>query len=116
MRLIPTAEQWAKWSLPSKLTAIGAYTGGIALVAAVFFYIFPREAQYSGRDEPELQPADFRLRITVASYSMTEQNLAKAPKVVSSKARIADLRMCYDLILVENIDRTVILPKNWTGG
>ena len=35
MRLLPTKRQWKNWSLPSKLTAIGAYAGILALVLTV---------------------------------------------------------------------------------
>ncbi len=31
IKLIPSIKQWKSWSLPSKLTAIGAYAGVIAL-------------------------------------------------------------------------------------
>lgn len=40
MELIPTRKQWKKWSLPSKLTAIGAYVGIIALVVTIVFEIY----------------------------------------------------------------------------
>ena len=40
MRLIPTRQQWHDWTLPSKLSAIGAYVGIVALVAALGFYAF----------------------------------------------------------------------------
>ncbi len=39
MRLIPTRKQWNEWSLPSKLTAIGAYVGIIGLVLGVVFFV-----------------------------------------------------------------------------
>lgn len=42
MRLIPTRQQWQNWTLPSQLTAIGAYLAVIAIVAGVAFYLFPR--------------------------------------------------------------------------
>ena len=31
MHLVPSVDQWRRWSLPSKLTAVGAYVGIIAL-------------------------------------------------------------------------------------
>jgi hypothetical protein len=32
--LLPTRKQWSRWSLPSKLTAIGAYVGIAGLIIA----------------------------------------------------------------------------------
>ena len=37
-RLFPTLAQWRKWSLPSKLTAIGAYIGIVSLLFAGYTY------------------------------------------------------------------------------
>lgn len=37
--MIPTKKQWRGWSLPSKLTAVGAYVGIIALVISVLFLL-----------------------------------------------------------------------------
>lgn len=36
MYLIPTKEQWRRWSLPSKLTAIGAY---LAIVMFILYFV-----------------------------------------------------------------------------
>lgn len=40
-RLIPTRKQWDSWSLPSKLTCIGAYVGVVALVVTVVLAFWP---------------------------------------------------------------------------
>ena len=42
MRLwfVPKKEQWRNWSLPSKLTLVGAYVGVIALVFAIYSYYY----------------------------------------------------------------------------
>jgi hypothetical protein len=43
--LLPTKQQWRRWSLPSKLTLIGACVGVIALLFSVYSFYF------SGNDE-----------------------------------------------------------------
>ena len=42
---MPTKQQWRKWSLPSKLTLIGAYVGVIALLFSAYTFYF------SGKNE-----------------------------------------------------------------
>lgn len=42
MILIPTSRQWRKWSLPSKLTAVGCYLAVLAILLTVVFYVWPR--------------------------------------------------------------------------
>ncbi|HXJ56953.1 MAG TPA: hypothetical protein VNU68_09835 [Verrucomicrobiae bacterium] len=39
--LIPTKTQWREWSLPSKLTCIGAYLGVLSIVLTVVFFAWP---------------------------------------------------------------------------
>ncbi|MEM5297269.1 hypothetical protein VSR82_23425 [Burkholderia sp. JPY481] len=39
--LIPTKEQWDKWSLPSKLTFVGTFVGVLSLLLAVLFFLWP---------------------------------------------------------------------------
>ncbi len=41
MFLLPTRKQWQKWSLPSRLTAIGTFIGLISLIFAFFSYLHP---------------------------------------------------------------------------
>lgn len=41
LQLFPGKQQWAKWSLPSKLTAIGTLVGIISLSFALIAYLFP---------------------------------------------------------------------------
>ncbi|OOE39225.1 hypothetical protein BZG06_15825 [Salinivibrio kushneri] len=47
--MIPTRNQWEKWSLPSKLTAVGAYVGLISLIISLISFNFPS----SSAPEPE---------------------------------------------------------------
>lgn len=39
---IPTRKQWRKWTLPSKLTAIGAYVGVFALLLYILSLVWPK--------------------------------------------------------------------------
>jgi hypothetical protein len=49
MQLLPSRNQWRNWSLPSKLTALGAYIGimGILLTVAIFAIETYREERVS---------------------------------------------------------------------
>ena len=38
LRLLPTRTQWKRWSLPSKLTCVGAYAGVLSIV---LFFVWP---------------------------------------------------------------------------
>lgn len=49
--MIPTKKQWSKWSLPSKLTAIGAYVGVLGLILAALTFL-PRKNQILYVDKP----------------------------------------------------------------
>src|SRR5713101_6224229 len=40
--MFPSKRQWAKWSLPAKLSAVGAYVGTLSVALTVVFYYFPR--------------------------------------------------------------------------
>lgn len=41
LKIFPSKDQWDKWSLPSKLTAIGTLVGCISLVIAIIAYTYP---------------------------------------------------------------------------
>ena len=88
MKLIPTRQQWRNWTLPSKLTAIGAYLGAIAIVAGVAFYLFPRRtgpavvqtthitATSSGPFSPAITAEGSNSNVSV-SYSFKSDELGK---------------------------------------
>jgi hypothetical protein len=38
---VPSRQQWRQWSLPSKLTALGAYIGVIGVVLSALFFALP---------------------------------------------------------------------------
>ena len=44
MFLMPTKAQWRSWSLPNKLTCLGAYVGILAILLACAFYLWPRSS------------------------------------------------------------------------
>jgi hypothetical protein len=44
--LIPTRQQWKRWSLPNKLTCVGAYAGVLTII--LFFFAWPRHSQKGG--------------------------------------------------------------------
>lgn len=39
--MLPSKQQWLSWSLPSKLTLIGTYTGIAALILSIIFFVYP---------------------------------------------------------------------------
>ena len=53
MWLVPSRAQWASWSLPSKLTAIGAFAGIIGIPLAIA--LFAISAWTQGRDAARAQ-------------------------------------------------------------
>jgi hypothetical protein len=66
MWLIPSRQQWNRWSLPSKLTAVGAYLGIAGILLAIgtlltpFFFV-PRRASLAA--ELHLMIGGYRIRI-----------------------------------------------------
>ena len=48
-RLFPTKRQWQKWSLPARLTAIGAYAGILGIILSTVFFL-------SSTRNPDPQP------------------------------------------------------------
>ncbi len=45
MWFLPSRDQWRKWSLPSKLTAIGAYVGIVSIPLAIALFALPIHLQ-----------------------------------------------------------------------
>lgn len=41
LSLIPSRAQWKRWSLPSRLTCLGAYLGAASLLLAIVFFVWP---------------------------------------------------------------------------
>lgn len=44
-RIFPTRSQWSKWTLPSKLTCIGAYVGIVSLIISSLIIIWPSSSK-----------------------------------------------------------------------
>ena len=64
--MLPSKQQWKRWSLPSKLTAVGAYVGILALALSVLFFV--------------ISPQD-RGRITTQSSSLgTDKSVERIEK------------------------------------
>lgn len=76
-RLFPTRVQWKKWSLPSKLTAIGDYIGIFSLLFAGYVYFFG-----SSTDEVKRQA----ILDEIKSFS---DDLEKVQVLVSSNASLS---------------------------
>ncbi|GEM_PF-6213551 len=75
--MIPTKEQWQKWSLPSKLTAIGAYVGILGLFLTVIFFFVPYVSHTdSSKIEEDLTVAELESRIDsiLTRLKSTEQS------------------------------------------
>ena len=79
--IIPTKNQWRKWSLPSKLTAVGAYIGIIAFVFALIIYAVDKPIQE--KIALELISKDDKLYDLIKSTKIDprdiESNLNKIP-------------------------------------
>lgn len=43
--LFPTKKQWKRWSLPSKLTAIGTYVGILGIAITLLLFFLPSNAE-----------------------------------------------------------------------
>ena len=41
LHLIPSKEQWRKWSFPSKASVIALYVSVFAIFLGICFYLFP---------------------------------------------------------------------------
>lgn len=46
--MLPSRSQWKRWSLPSKLTAVGAYVGAVGVILTIWFAIFPWKGDQPG--------------------------------------------------------------------
>ena len=75
MWLLPSKKQWSSWSLPSKLTAIGAYVGVAGLLLTLFALSLSR--QHNTRVLiPELE---MKLLLRIGGFQIHVINLGPAP-------------------------------------
>ena len=65
MHLWPSRQQWKRWNLPSKLTAVGAYIGILAFVITIAIYVFspaPATREGQGKDLVEHEETQAAIR------------------------------------------------------
>lgn len=62
--LFPTKNQWQGWSLPSKLTAIGAYVGILGIVLSIVFFIYSFNDNFS-QENTQFERLDSATAITI---------------------------------------------------
>lgn len=78
--LIPTKAQWREWSLPSKLTCIGAYLGALSLAVTVIFSVWPAL--------PKAQRANAELRMDSVQESVAATQTNGPPNTVVRKSSV----------------------------
>jgi hypothetical protein len=70
--MIPSSKQWARWSLPSKLTAVGTLIGAVSLA----LYLVDKGVNFSSRSDSAPDVADNHLfvecRMTLMPVATTE--------------------------------------------
>ena len=74
--MLPSRRQWERWSLPSKLTAIGAFVGVTGLLFSIVAYVFPWP--YRPKDGP-MQPAtlDAELVLRYEGFKVRVSNIGQ---------------------------------------
>lgn len=78
MWFLPSHDQWRKWSLPSKLTAIGAYAGIIGIPLAVV--LFALSIFLQGRSSPASSDSQVTAKPLVAERPRPKNTAAKSVK------------------------------------
>lgn len=63
--MLPSRQQWRRWTLPTKLTAIGVYAGILSVVLSVLFYVLPPSTTVSPVAEPTAITPDLKTRRVV---------------------------------------------------
>jgi hypothetical protein len=75
LHLIPTRSQWRKWTLPSKLTAIGAHVGIFALLLYILSsFVWPFIAIRIGTEPMTLIPQLPEFKITTTPVDLPGRN------------------------------------------
>ena len=75
MIIWPSKYQWQRWSLPSKLTAIGA----LVSVMSLSFYFLEKIVEIA---KPDVQEKKYRPYISIASISLSDIVLLPGPIVI----------------------------------
>jgi len=81
VNLIPSKQQWRKWSLPSKLGAVGALLGAIGILSGGLFFLIPYLSQSRSDSEGErieelvsvLEARANRIRNELAPFNNTAE-------------------------------------------
>jgi hypothetical protein len=82
MRLFPSRKQWNTWSLPSRLTAIGAYVGLLSVPLAVLGLVLSRPSHTPINRAAILPPPvrlDLRLELFIGGFQVRVRNLGSVP-------------------------------------
>lgn len=93
--MFPSSKQWKKWSLPSKLTAIGAFIGGLGIVLSIVFFIVPyiKKTEKIG---PDPQITNYKpSSVEGANFA---QSVSFEPKQENELGDIHFLTFAYDSI------------------
>lgn len=106
LHLIPTRAQWRGWSLPSKLTCIGAYLGVLSISLAVAFFLWPRPSSEG------LAPADFQVRLLVSAHANALESQYAPPKRVLVYSTVGPLILKSELELQPEVAREYPSIKN----
>ncbi|GEM_PF-3012138 len=103
MGLIPTKNQWQKWSLPSKYTAIGLPIAIVGIIVSVVFGIYPKQDNYVAIDQEEIS------RNAKATKDMIEELLIYGESIPPLKTELNDP---YSDILIKLSQQLKINPYN----
>lgn len=96
MFLIPNKSQWEKWSLPSKLTAIGAYVGIIGIIFTLIIYLLQK-------NDNEVVLED-NLKITGVRSIIDQPTMIQESTTISEgKAVQSGIMSLYWEVLLSNI-------------
>jgi hypothetical protein len=78
MWFLPTKQQWNSWSLPSKLTAIGAYVGVFALLVTLLT-LLPTKSRSSKTSVPPTPHLEAQLQLRISGFQIHVTNLGSVP-------------------------------------
>jgi hypothetical protein len=92
--MFPSKGQWKKWSLPNKLTAVGAYVGilGLALTLVLFTLShLAREGAIDRKSPLGIRQSGDRSSIAIDNESLHFRKSRKAPCIFSGTVHPPDL-------------------------